>query len=114
MLVIGNAHDLQGLPAGWAGSNLLKDVFQYIRIPLLCIYEDDIALDYLKAIDDAVKDAGIVSHTATLRDYYNSINTLEFSFLPTRWGAIDRSMDASKTLLKTVASDLSNSPRCAQ
>ena len=31
---------------------LLKDVFQYIRIPLLCIYEDDIALDYLKAIDD--------------------------------------------------------------
>lgn len=54
---------------------LLKDVFQYIRIPLLCIYEDDIALDYLKAIDDAVKDAGIVSHTATLRDYYNSINT---------------------------------------
>lgn len=25
---------------------LLKDVFQYIRIPLLCIYEDDIALDY--------------------------------------------------------------------
>ena len=43
----------------------------------LCIYEDDIALDYLKAIDDAVKDAGIVSHTATLRDYYNSINKLK-------------------------------------
>ena len=57
---------------------LLKDVFQYIRIPLLCIYEDDIALDYLKAIDDAVKDAGIVSHTATLRDYYNSINTFPY------------------------------------
>ncbi len=57
---------------------LLKDVFQYIRIPLLCIYEDDIALDYLKAIDDAVKDEGIVSHTATLRDYYNSINTFPY------------------------------------
>ena len=42
------------------------------------IYEDDIALDYLKAIDDAVKDAGIVSHTATLRDYYNSINTFPY------------------------------------
>ena len=34
---------------------LLKDVFRYIRIPLLCIYEDDIAMDYLKAIDDAVE-----------------------------------------------------------
>lgn len=57
---------------------VIQDVFQYIRIPLLCIYEDDIALDYLKAIDDAVKDAGIVSHTATLRDYYNSINTFPY------------------------------------
>ena len=57
---------------------LLKDVFQYIRIPLLCIYEDDIALEYLKAVDDAVKDAGIIAHTTTLRDYYNSINTLPY------------------------------------
>lgn len=57
---------------------LLKDVFQYIRIPLLCIYEDDVAMDYLKAIDDAVKDAGIVTHTATLHDYYNSINTFPY------------------------------------
>lgn len=57
---------------------LLKDVFQYIRIPLLCIYEDNIALDYLKAIDDAVKDAGIVTHTMTLHDYYDSINTFPY------------------------------------
>lgn len=57
---------------------LLKDVFQYIRIPLLCIYEDDIALDYLKAVDDAVKNAGIIAHTTTLRDYYNSINTFSY------------------------------------
>lgn len=57
---------------------LLKDVFQYIRIPLLCIYEDDVATDYLKAIDDAVKDAGIVAHTIELRDYYNSINTFPY------------------------------------
>ncbi|WP_298033994.1 DUF1837 domain-containing protein [uncultured Dysosmobacter sp.] len=54
---------------------LLKDVFQYIRIPLLCIYEDDVAMDYLKAIDDAARDSGIITHTTTLRDYYNSINT---------------------------------------
>lgn len=57
---------------------LLRDVFQYIRIPLLCIYEDDVATDYLKAIDDAAKDAGIVTHTTTLRDYYNSINTFPY------------------------------------
>lgn len=57
---------------------LLKDIFQYIRIPLLCIYEDSIALDYLKAIDDAIKDAGIVAHTTTLRDYYNLINTFPY------------------------------------
>ena len=57
---------------------LLKDVFQYIRIPLLCIYEDNVALDYLKAIDDAVKDAGIVTHTMTLHDYYESINTFPY------------------------------------
>jgi hypothetical protein len=57
---------------------LLKDIFQYIRIPLLCIYEDNITLDYLKAIDDAIKDADIVTHTTTLRDYYNSINTFPY------------------------------------
>ncbi|WP_251446939.1 HamA C-terminal domain-containing protein [Vermiculatibacterium agrestimuris] len=57
---------------------LLKDVFQYICIPLLCIYEDNIALDYLKAVDDAIKDADIVTHTTTLRDYYNSINTFPY------------------------------------
>lgn len=56
----------------------LKDVFQYIRIPLLCIYEDDVAVDYLKAIDEAVKDAGIIAHTMELCDYYNSINTFSY------------------------------------
>ena len=55
---------------------LLKDVFQYIRIPLLCIYEDDIALDYLKAIDDekasqlknsiAVSGDIVITHRGTL------------------------------------------------
>lgn len=57
---------------------LLKDVFQYIRIPLLCIYEDDVAIDYLKVIDDAAKDVGIITHTTTLHDYYNSINTFPY------------------------------------
>ena len=54
---------------------LLKDVFQYIRIPLLCVYEDGIAQDYLQPITEAAKDAGIITHTTTVRDYYNSINT---------------------------------------
>lgn len=54
---------------------LLKDVFQYIRIPLLCVYEDGIAQDYLQPISEAAKDAGIITHTTTVRDYYNSINT---------------------------------------
>lgn len=54
---------------------LLKDVFQYIRIPLLCVYEDGIARDYLQPITEAAKDAGIIAHTTTVRDYYNSINT---------------------------------------
>ena len=53
---------------------LLKDVFRYIKIPLLCIYEDSVASDYLLAIDDAVKSAGIVAHTLTVYDYYKSIN----------------------------------------
>lgn len=57
---------------------LLKEVFQYIRIPLLCIYEDNIAMDYLKAIDDTVKGAGICAHTTTVHDYYKSINTYSY------------------------------------
>lgn len=54
---------------------LLKDVFQYIRIPLLCVYEDGIAQDYLQPISEAAKNAGIITHTTKVRDYYNSINT---------------------------------------
>lgn len=57
---------------------LLKDVFQYIRIPLLCIYEDDVASDYLKAIEDSVKDIGICVHTTNVLDYYKSINTYSY------------------------------------
>ena len=53
---------------------VLKDVFQYIRIPLLCIYEDGLASQYLKAVDDAVKNSAIVKHTTTVRDYYDSLN----------------------------------------
>ena len=54
---------------------LLKDVFQYIRIPLLCIYEDDIALEYLKTVEESIKNAGVCTHTATVYDYYKEINT---------------------------------------
>lgn len=53
---------------------LLKDVFQYVKIPLLCIYEDSVAQEYLQTVDDAVKDAGILAHTTTVFDYYQSIN----------------------------------------
>lgn len=53
---------------------VLKDVFQYIRIPLLCIYEDGLASQYLEAIDEAVKSTALIEHTTTVRDYYNSIN----------------------------------------
>lgn len=53
---------------------LLRDVFQYIKIPLLCIYEDSIAREYLQTVDDAIKDAGIVAHTISVHDYYTSIN----------------------------------------
>lgn len=53
---------------------LLKDVFQYIKVPLLCIYEDSIAKEYLQTVDEAVRDAGILSHTITVRDYFSSIN----------------------------------------
>ncbi len=53
---------------------VLKDIFQYVKIPLLCIYEDQIAKDYLSKIDDAIKDAGIVSHTGTVQEYFNLIN----------------------------------------
>ena len=53
---------------------VLKDVFQYIRIPLLCIYEDSIASQYLKVIDDVLKNEAIIEHTMTVRDYYNLLN----------------------------------------
>ena len=53
---------------------LLKDVFQYIKVPLLCIYEDSIAKEYLQTVDEAVRDAGILSHTIKVRDYFSSIN----------------------------------------
>lgn len=54
---------------------MLKDIFQCIRIPLLCIYEDDIASEYLKVVEESVKNAGVYSHTVTVRDYYKEINT---------------------------------------
>lgn len=54
---------------------LLKEVFQYIRIPLLCIYEDEVALNYLKPLEEAMKNLNICTHTTTVKDYYNSINT---------------------------------------
>ena len=57
---------------------VLKDVFQYIRIPLLCIYEDKVASKYLEAIDDIVKNDAIIMHTTTVRDYYNTINDALF------------------------------------
>ena len=53
---------------------VLKDVFQYIRIPLLCIYEDNIASQYLKVIDDVLKNEAIIEHTMTVPDYYNLLN----------------------------------------
>lgn len=57
---------------------LLKDVFQYIRIPLLCIYEDEVALNYLKSVEDSMKNSDICTHTTTIKDYYNSINTYPY------------------------------------
>lgn len=57
---------------------LLKDVFQYVKIPLLCIYEDAIAEDFISDIDNKLKDSKIITHTTTLRDYYNSINTYPY------------------------------------
>lgn len=53
---------------------LLKDVFKYVRIPLLCIYEDPISEEFLSNIDDKLKNSKIIAHTTNLRDYYNSIN----------------------------------------
>lgn len=55
----------------------LKDIFQYIRIPLLCIYEDGVATDYLQAIDEQVKNEKIITHTKTIQEYYNSINNFD-------------------------------------
>lgn len=57
---------------------LLKDIFEYIRIPLLCIYEDGIASDYLEAINEVTQNSGIVSHTMEVQDYFNSINDYPF------------------------------------
>lgn len=53
---------------------LLKDVFQYIRIPLLCIYEDEIAKEYLSNLDESLKNNNIITHTISLQDYFNSKN----------------------------------------
>lgn len=58
---------------------LLKNIFEYVRIPLLCIYEDGVASDYLKAIDEATKNSGIVSHTMDVQDYFKSINDYQFN-----------------------------------
>lgn len=53
---------------------LLKDIFQYVKIPLLCIYEDSVATDFLQDIDEAIKNEGIKTHTMTVREYYKQIN----------------------------------------
>lgn len=57
---------------------LLKDVFQYVKVPLLCIYEDSIANDFISNIDDKIKESNIITHTTTLKDYYKSINNYPY------------------------------------
>ena len=57
---------------------LLKDVFEYIKIPLLCIYEDDVALEYLQNVEESIKNAGIHAHTTTVHEYYKEINTYPY------------------------------------
>lgn len=57
---------------------LLKDVFQYVKVPLLCIYEDSIASDFISDIDEKLKESKIITHTTTLLDYYNSINNYPY------------------------------------
>lgn len=56
----------------------LKDVFKYVRIPLLCVYEDKIADEFLQSVDQAAMDAKISVHTTDLLSYYNSINDYEY------------------------------------
>lgn len=56
----------------------LKDVFKYVRIPLLCVYEDKIAEEFLQSVDQAAMDAKISVHTTDLLNYYNSINDYEY------------------------------------
>ncbi len=53
---------------------VLKDVFQYIRIPMLCIYEDKIADKYIANIEATIKNAEIEQHTMTVKEYYDSLN----------------------------------------
>lgn len=53
---------------------LLKDVFQYVKIPLLCIYEDSVATDFLQDVDETIKNEGIKAHTMTVQEYYKKIN----------------------------------------
>ena len=57
---------------------LLKDVFQYVKVPLLCIYEDSIANDFISNIDEKIKESKIITHTKTLQGYYNSINNYPY------------------------------------
>ncbi len=57
---------------------LLKDVFKYVRVPLLCVYEDKIADEFLQSVDQAAMDAKISIHTTDLLNYYNSINDYEY------------------------------------
>ena len=56
----------------------LKDVFKYVRIPLLCVYEDKIADEFLQSVDQAAMNAKISVHTTDLLSYYNSINDYEY------------------------------------
>ncbi len=57
---------------------VLKDLFKYINVPLLCIYEDDIAKDLLSDIEEELKNEKICTHTISVKQYFDELNSFKF------------------------------------
>ena len=53
---------------------VLKEVFSYVKIPLLCVYEHTLASDFIKDIESVFNNK-IILHSQSYKDYFDKHNS---------------------------------------
>ena len=58
------------------GCKRLKDIFEMIRIPLLCIYEDNITTSIINKLNQGdLPESVYISHVTDMKSYFDRNNT---------------------------------------